>query len=656
VSGIAGLWNRDGKPADPATLSRMSGALAHRGPDGPGSHSIGAAAFACQHSWVTLEEIGEVQPIVGPGGVMLAMDGRIDNRDELLRSLDLPATTTDAACVLAAYRAWDDEFPQRLNGDFAVALFDAPKPQLLLVRDSIGIRPLYYFCSDRLVAFASEIKALFAHPDITAAIDEEGVADYMLIGSRPLARQEITCFSGISAVVPSTVAIVTPSRLTTRRYWDFDTSRTLRFRAHGEYVDAFRERFASAVRRRLRSHRPVAVAVSGGLDSSSILCQAETLRRAGASACPEVYAISYTGAPGTDADEQRYLGEIERTYGIAVERFPVDSHRGLVDGVAEQMGATEAPFIDYIWGVTRELHRRASGRGARVLLSGLWGDQVLFSSAYLVDLFRGLAWRTIRDHFRGYTPFFGAAQTRTLRRRFVMDIARHQLPRPVLRPLKWARLRLVARQRSKSWFSDAFLRRALRSANEPAALGRGIRSAQTKSIYAEARSKYHVQCMECNNKIGALFGLDAAFPFLDRDLLQFLMAVPGEHQNHAGVPRALLRDAMAGVLPDAVRARKWKADFTDVVNAGVAQDRDAIAAALSPASLGVRLGLLDAARLAPEVARLSSKVDAADCVHSWDLADVFGLEVWLRVFLEPAGIASSGGSNDASEDRFAVAR
>lgn len=637
VSGIAGLWNVDGAPVDPRVLSQMAGALRHRGPDGEGSRLIGSAGFICQHLWVTLEEVDERQPLIARPGVMLTMDGRLDNREELLPALGLPTTVSDAACVLAAYEAWKERFAERLNGDFAVAVFDEPKRQLLLARDSIGIRPLYYFRSDRLVAFASEIKALLAHPEVPVHPDEEGIADFMLLGSRPLDRQEVTCFAGISALVPAHIAVVTPTRVVTRRHWDFDTRQAIRLRSFDEYAEGFREQFATAVRRRVRSHRPIAVSVSGGLDSSSIFCQAETLRRAQATVCPEVVGISYTGTAGTDADERKYLLDIEDKYGVEIERFPIEPLGGVVRGVEEQIFAIEAPFPDYMWGLTRELHRRADRRGARVLLSGLWGDQVLFSSAYLVDLFRRVAWLQIGQHLREYARWFGAAEARVLARRFAVDVARHQMPRPLLRPLKWVRRRLVGVQRSKRWFSKAFLRQALRFADHPATIGDGFHSAHARSIYMEARTKYHVHCMECNNKIGALHGLDTAFPFLDRDLLGFLMAVPGEYQNWNGVPRSLLREAMRGVLPEAVRARTWKADFTAVVNGSVAQDISAITEALSAESLGVRLGFLDDERLAPEVARLSSGLAGEDCLDSWDLADLFGLEMWLRVFSVAGG-------------------
>lgn len=635
MSGIAGVWNLDGRPLDAHVLAGMSASLRHRGHDGEGRHISGEVGFSCQHLWVTPEEVAETQPIVSRAGLMLVMDGRLDNRPDLLHALGLPKTVSDAACTLAAYERWAERFPERLNGDFALALFDRAQRRLLLVRDAIGVRPLYYFRSDRVFAFASEIKALFAHPDIPVRPDDEGVADHLLVSSRPLDRQDITCFAGISALVPSHLADVTPQRSLTRRYWDFAVDRAIRLRTLNDYAEAFRERFAEAVRRRVRSAHPVAVAVSGGLDSSSIFCQAERLRRAGAASGLVLAGISHPGAEGSDADERKYLRDIERKYGVEVQQFALEPLIGLVQGADEQIRAAEAPLIDYMWGRSRKLHQFAAASDARVLLTGDWGDQVLFSTAYLVDLFHKFRWGKILRHTREYVRWVGTSETQALARRFGVDLGRHHLPRQFVPPIKWLRRRLLGVEQPKPWFSEAFLRRALRFASRPATIGDGFHSAHARSIYLEARSKYHVHCLEWHNKIGALYGLDAALPFLDRDLLAFLMAIPGEVQNQHGVPRALLREAMRGVLPESVRTRRGKADFSYLVNGGVRSDIVGISQALSPNSLGVRLGYLDAPRLAPAVARLSAgSLTGPDCGDSWDLADLFGLEVWLRVFFD----------------------
>jgi asparagine synthase (glutamine-hydrolysing) len=145
-------------------------------------------------------------------------------------------------------------------------------------------------------------------------------------------------------------------------------------------------------------------------------------------------------------------------------------------------------------------------------------------------------------------------------------------------------------------------------------------------------------------------GLEASLPFLDRDLLAFLIAIPGEAQNRNGVPRAILREAMRGVLPESVRTRRGKADFSYIVNSGVAKDRAIISRALSPDSLGVQLGYVDGGRLAPAIARLSAgSLAGKDCGDSWDLADLFGLEVWLQVFFDQSRTSSIPDSRQMRE-------
>src|SRR6185503_4097868 len=148
MSGIVGLWNRTGEPVDAGLLDRLCAPLAHRAIDGEDRHRSSAFAVAHQHSWVTPEEQGERQPITGRQGNVVAFDGRLDNRAELLEKLKLPREASDGSCVLAAYELWGDRFVEQLNGDFALCLYDPARPAVLLARDVIGLRPMYYYRDD----------------------------------------------------------------------------------------------------------------------------------------------------------------------------------------------------------------------------------------------------------------------------------------------------------------------------------------------------------------------------------------------------------------------------------------------------------------------------------------------------------------------------
>jgi len=618
----------------------MSEALQHRGADGCKEYVDGPLGLVHQRFWVTPEEIGEIQPIAASGSTtLMVMDGRLHNRDELVAELRIPESSTDAACALAAYGRWTDRFVEHLDGEFALVIVDSARRRLLAARDAIGIRPLYYTRTDRLFAFASEITALLTHPDIPTRPDDEGLADYLLASSRPLDRQDITCFAGISALPPSHIAIVEPTRVTTRRYWDFDVRSPLHLSSFDEYAEAFRDRFVRAVRRRMRSAYPVAVSVSGGLDSSSIYCAAKTIAREKPVASPRILGLSYLGEPGGDADEASFLDAVDREYG-GIERFPSTCFAGFAEGTREQLVGAEAPLVDCMWGVTRELHRRAADAGARVLLTGHWGDQILCSTAYLVDLLGTLRWRQLRRHWQGFARW-SPGEAKTAARRLPADVVRHLLPDSLLGAAKWLKRRIVGGERHRPWFGDVFLERALRHADKPARLGTGFHSAHARAMYLEARSKYHVHCMEWQNKVTARHGLDVSFPMLDRDLLSFLIAIPGAMQSHLGVPRAILREAMRPMLPEAIRQRSTKADFTGYINHNVAQDVLAIAAVLHSGSLGVNLGYFEAERLVAAVQNLAAGLSRHDCLDCWDLTDAYGLEIWLQVFLTGGQVAAS---------------
>src|SRR3972149_8709319 len=278
MSGIVGIWNLKDQPVEKPLLQRLSTTLAHRGSDGEGIWSRGSVGLACQNLWVTPESEKEIQPKVHPSGTVVVFDGRLDNREEILARLkgshDISPASRDRALILAAYRAVKERLPEWLVGDFSFALFDPHEPQLLLVRDVLGVRPLYYYRTADTFLFASEAKALLSHPQVSAQPEDDLLADFLLDRFHD---QERTFFKGISSLPPAHAALISPKGFKKWRYWDFDPNKRIRLGSYQVYAEAFREVFEKSVKRRLRSAYPVAVSVSGGLDSSSVLCQAEAL-------------------------------------------------------------------------------------------------------------------------------------------------------------------------------------------------------------------------------------------------------------------------------------------------------------------------------------------------------------------------------------------
>lgn len=636
MSGIIGIWNLDERPVEGGVFAGMSATLAHRGPDGEARWIEGPIGLACQLLRVTPEAATETQPLVHSSGAVIVFDGRLDNREELLASLrrspGVSGDSPDPALVLAAYEIFGKRFPERLNGDFALGLFDPNRRRLLLARDAIGIRPLYYCRVRDTFLFASEIKALLAHPQVSVRPHDDVLAALLARVTAP-DNQGLTFFEGVSSLPPAHMAILTPEGFVTRRYWDFDPTRRTRFRTFQEYAEAFRHYFEQAVRRRLRSAYPVAVSVSGGLDSSAIFCLTETLRQRAPDRYSPLLGISYTSTDGSPSDENAFVMEIERAYGVTIERVPMSV--GFLDGSRETVRHVEIPFLDEQGNNTQTFLKITRSLGARVLLTGHWGDQMLFDQAYLVDLFRHLAWGEISTHLKEFGRWYteeGPNVSRYFKRCFLLDLIKYHVPDFLIPLLRRLRSMAVRDAPDRLWYAEAF-RSRIRCCTSKQTLVRGsFATVHARSLYQEARSQHHVLCMEWNNKMAAMYGMDMAFPFLDRELVAFLMGIPGEMQTWKGVPKALLREAMRGILPDAIVRRTSKGDFTHVVNEAMEQEYPRLVHCLEEGMMAVRMGYVREEMIWEELARLKGRIRGPDCGVTWSLSDLLGIELWFQVF------------------------
>ena len=248
-------------------LSRLSEPLAHRGPDGEGQWIEGPVGLACQLMRVTPESLHETQPLVHPSGAVIVFDGRLDNREELLGLLKgawgAETASPDPALVLAAYVAFGEGLAERLNGDFALAIYDPPRHRLLLARDAIGIRPLYYCRTGDTFLFASEIKAILAHPGVSPQPNDDVIAEFIFGG--PGQAGTNLFYRGVRPA-PGPSGGPDPPWICLRRYWDFDPTRQIRSWFFSEYAEAFQHHIqrsgGAAAPQRLSGG---SVQVSGGL-------------------------------------------------------------------------------------------------------------------------------------------------------------------------------------------------------------------------------------------------------------------------------------------------------------------------------------------------------------------------------------------------------
>jgi asparagine synthase (glutamine-hydrolysing) len=627
MSGIFGCWHLDGRTLD-LEIFRSSIARINRAGIAPSvwhDRAVGLA-YTCNGSSVRSTS----HPArIGRLHIACVFDGRLDNRDQLLSTLgdaSLDPDSPDYDFIGAAYEAFGDSFINRLEGDFACAVFDRDANRLLVARDRLGVRPLCFTRVNDTLLFASDAKALLAWPGVSAAPDDLMMADFVL-QFVALDSQHRTFFRDIRSVPPAHVLVATPDGSSLRRYFDFDTRRHVRRGSLRDYVEDFHQLVVASVRNRLRHRAAVAVSVSGGLDSAYIFSIATRLIREGAARCPSVLGVNYAGAPNTPSDEEEYVRAIEVSCDATIERIP--QRAGFMEFASDEVWHSESPLVEALACQRQAMFRRARATGAGCLLTGHWGDQMLFDTDYLVDLCRSRQWAAAKHHANAW-----GLRRRRLALRVARDLTSRHLPISFVRAARRVRRREEAPWRAP-WYTRQF-RKLLRERFGATRLPRTAGTSHAWAIYQQSRRGYHVQCMEWNSRVAAMHGLDIAFPYLDCDLVQFLMSIPGEVQSHDGVPRGLMREAMRGRVPGIVVNRRTKGEFTELANQSVASDFSSIREILGPSSLAVRFGYLDGAAIWPLLSEWRKGIESApNATLANRVLELCGMELLLRQFAAP---------------------
>lgn len=626
----------DGGPIDPELLPQMMQPLSHRGLDGIDWWSTGSIALGCAQNKVTPESREEVQPLILENKV-LVWDGRLDNRSSLIASLRgtmaLAANTPDNVLVIAAYERWGgDRFVERLLGDFALALFDARLGELFLARDAIGPRPLNWFRAGDTVAFSSQIRSLLAHPLARARPNRDLLAEFFLMGPPQADSPLATFFEDVHSVAAGHVVRFKEGdeRTRYRRYWDFEGIQQLQSSSFAEYTDGFRFHFERSVERRLRSAHPVAVSVSGGLDSSSILCTALHLARRSPH-MPQIHGVTLAGEPGTPRDETVFVEEIERLYEIEVARVPATTPRAFA-AMRDEVTVCEGPQLTVQWQNTGAILAREREVGARVALTGVGGDEMVFERSYLIDLIDHLRWGTAWRHLREY-PKWDARHQRWFDREFLKLMATEHVPARLIPAFR--RLRAITGRPTphlEVWASD-LRRRSIAGRQASVGSRRDFPSVNARSIYRTVRSLYWVGILERDNQEAAAHGLELAHPIFDRDLVSFLMSVPGHYLSYRGVPRSIMREGMRPVLPPAIADRSTKAPFGHSFGAAFESEIGEITSYLAGPIASAKAGMLDdtARKALPAVLAGAGRGEPGP---GRALADLLKIELWLTTYFD----------------------
>ncbi|MFI5045443.1 MAG: asparagine synthase (glutamine-hydrolyzing) [Acidimicrobiia bacterium] len=604
MCGIAGFWG----PPNPALLAAMTAVIAHRGPDGEGFFAHEAASLGHRRLAIIDPEGGH-QPVGTTDGlVQLTYNGEVYNfrelRDELQQAGHAFATACDTEVVLHAYLEWGTDCFARFNGMWALALLDlraAGAPRLVLTRDHFGIKPLYYATSATgRVLFASETKALLADPELRAEPERQWLYDYLLHGLHD--HQPQTAFAGVRALAPATWAVVDADGVREHTYWE----PVLGTAAANDPAE-FRARFERAVERRLVADVPAGTCLSGGIDSSSIVKVSHQLL---ADHVPDATS----------------LGEHLKTFSIVYDGDPIDE-RAYMDAVLAEVDADPAFAEPTSDAFVRELDRvvyhqdepivstgpyaqwcvmRLAQPSVTVLLNGQGGDELLagyvpYQYVYLRELLRRRKLRAFaREAWESRDVLLPLVKRRLSDRRHSLPIA------PLLRPEFTAGLAPPRFQRAQ----DDLKRRL-------------VADLQTFSLPSLLR-------YEDRNSMA--FSMESRLPFLDQELVDWVLQLPSEAIVDRGWSRAILREGLRGVLTEKVRTRRWKVGFTTPETRWLRARRAVIQGLFRSPQFASR-PYWDAGAIADAFDRF--------CAGEVEPSQIFwraiNTEIWLRVFFTADG-------------------
>jgi asparagine synthase (glutamine-hydrolysing) len=312
VSSFTGVYHFDGKPVDPEMVASMGPTIARKGPDGGNDYCDGPLGMSYRAFHTTRESHWEVQPMVGPSGEVLCWDGRLDNREELQTQLCVPRVPSDAELVMAAYRKWGEEFLAHLIGDFALAIFDPKERQILLGRDFFGPRPLFYLLQAEKLMWSTDLLPLMQHGGVDLALDDDYIAQFLVLSIEP----HRTPYRNVRSVEPGHVVAFRDGKLRKNTwYWKPDPAKDIRYKTDREYEENFYALFRQSVKARLRSDGPVWADLSGGLDSSSIVCMADEIMTQETVDCPRLDTYTAINGKSILTNELPYVTLVEQLRG-----------------------------------------------------------------------------------------------------------------------------------------------------------------------------------------------------------------------------------------------------------------------------------------------------------------------------------------------------
>jgi asparagine synthase (glutamine-hydrolysing) len=546
MSAQAGICNFDGRPVDPGLLGRMAASIAHYGPDGGGQHVRGSVGMVYRAFHTTKESRLESQPYTTGRGHVMPWDGRLDNRDELIERLgdDLNSGYSDLAIVASAFDRWDKNCLHWLIGDWAVTIWKPDQRELIFAVDYMAIRHIFYYLKKDHILWSTDLAPLVLLSGDKFHVDDDYIAGYF--ANAPDA--DLTPYCEIHEVPPGHFTRVRNGNATVERYWQFSPKSRIRYKTDAEYEDHFRRVFRQSVRRRLRSDSPILGELSGGLDSSSIVCMADDILAKEGAWTPRLDTLSFYDKTEPNGDDWVFFQKVEE------KRRRVGAH---IDASTLGRSPASLEYPDFTplpgyFGSWRKLEAERAevvrSGGYRAVLSGIGGDEFMGGipnpTAHLADLIVQFKLLSLAEQLMTWSLVKRRPWIQLLWQALVdllpSSIGQHFVKQAEVEP----------------WI-DKDLARNTRLAI------RQIDVDNHFGLWLPTRRSYIGGLLMMANKMAKstlpeLALEETRYPYLDQNLIEFILSIPADQLLRPGERRSLMRRSLVGVVPQEILSRRTK--------------------------------------------------------------------------------------------------
>ena len=558
MCGIAGIINLNKKRVDKNTLVKMAKTLSHRGPDDEGYFIEKNIALGHRRlSIIDLSKAGH-QPMAREN-LVIVFNGEIYNYIEIKEELKNRGyrfkTQTDTEVILASYQEWGEECLKQFNGMWAFAIYDRKKNVLFCARDRLGVKPFYYFYDKTKFVFASEPKALLAHPEIKAQPNEQLVWDYLICGY--LDHREETFFKGIKELRGGCYLGLENNNIKVKQYWNLP-KKTLTISDY-EAAAEFSRLLHESVKLRLRSDVPIGTCLSGGLDSSAIVCIVnDFLEKGGIQQIgrrPKTFSSVYDHRKYPDCDEKVFIREIiKKTKVNSYYIFP--SGQKLRDELPDLIYSQDFPFgstsVYAQWNVFR-----LASHYVKVMLDGQGSDELLAGYHTFFPVF----FQSLREQKKYFMLFKELINYCRIHRQSFKGVLLMNFQTPFLKKLLCNFGLGLKSIYYSSYYDYSVFNQSWRNQFKPFDLPRPNNDPFLDKSYFLITTQGLPSLLRYEDRNSMAFSIESRTPFLDYSLVEFVYSLPDDQKIRNGQTKWVMRQALKGILPEKILTRQDKIGF-----------------------------------------------------------------------------------------------